>query len=252
MARDPDERYSSVGDLRTALTAVQAGRLPPPTMGPTPDSTVIEASADATPPGGVPTFVESERGWLLPALLIMLVAVALGVAAVLLGRNLGSDLLSGNDTGGGDSVTQLRPVAAQAFDPEGSDGENDGEAGEAIDGDPDTSWTTEGYNTRAFGNLKPGVGLYVELDGLHAIDTIEIDSPTVGWSVEIYVAAEPAATLDGWGVPVGRGDNLSEGAPPLTLDDGAEGAAVLVWITDLGDADPQVRATIAELTITGT
>jgi serine/threonine-protein kinase len=248
MAREPDERYSSVAELRTALNALGAGRLPPPTISPVPDSTVIEAPVDATPPGGVPTFVESERRWLLPALLIMLVAVALGVAAVLLGRNLGNELLNRDDGGG--STSALTPIGAEAFDPFGDGTENDSETGEAIDNDPATAWSTEGYNNRDFGNLKPGVGLIVGLDGPHTIDTVAISSPTIGWSVEIYVAAEPADTLDGWGDPVGGGEDLQGDAEFVV--DGAEGAAVLVWITDLGDADPQVRATIAELVIAGT
>jgi len=249
MARDPDDRYSSVAELQIALTALRAGRLPPPTVAPAADSTVIEAPPDATPPGGVPAFVKSERSWLIPALFILLIAVALGVAAVLLGRNIGNELLNRDDDGG-DSILALTPIGAEAFDPFGDGTENDSEAVEAIDNDPATAWTTEGYNNRDFGNLKPGVGLVVELDDTHLVDTLAISSPTTGWSVEVYAADAPADTLDGWGEPVGGGEDL-QGDAELVLD-GAEGSAVLVWITDLGDAPPQVRATIAELVVSGT
>jgi serine/threonine-protein kinase len=233
MARDPDQRYSSVGDLRTALTAIRAGRLPPPPVAPVADSTVIEAPPDATPPGGAPTFVESERSWLVPALLILLVAVALGVAALLLGRNLGNDLLSLDDDGG-DSSTPVTLAAAAAFDPFGDGTENNAEAGEAIDDDPATAWT---------------VGLVIALDGTSALETVSINSPTVGWSVEIYVAAEAAGTFEDWGAPVGGATDI-QGDAEIAVG-GAEGGALLVWITDLGDADTQVRTSIAEVVVDG-
>ena len=250
MARDPDARFPTVAERRAALVAVRAD--PPAGAAPAApaDSTVAEPAPDVTPPGGVPAFVESERSWLVPALLILLVASSLAVAAVLLGRNLGDDLLSGggNDDGGAVGPATLRAVAP--FDPFGDGQENDDDAVDAVDGDPATAWTTEGYNNREFGNLKPGVGLVIELDGLHALDSVELSSPTTGWSAEIYAAAEPTADFEAWGAPVGGGSDL-QGDAELVVD-GAEGGAVLVWITDLGDADPQVRTSIAELVVNGT
>ena len=252
MARRPDDRFATVGELRTALAAVLAGT-GPASFAPPVDSTTLEPAPDATPPGGIPAFVESERSWLLPALLVMLVAVALGVAAVLLGDTIGNELLNRGDSGGTASAAPLPPSSATAFDPPPGDGsENDDEAIEAIDGDPATAWTTEGYNSREFGNLKPGVGLIVELDDSHTIDSVVLDSPTTGWSVEIYVSAEVGQTLADWGPPVGGGEGLDVD-PEFPLD-GIEGRVVLVWITDLGDAvsDEFVRATIAEIVVTGT
>ena len=247
LARDPNDRYRSMGDLHIALTAIRSGNLPPPSPKRQSDSTVMEEPADATPPGGVPTFVESERSWLLPAMVILLVAAALGVAAVLLGKNIGDELLSRDDPA--DPVTALAISGAQAFDPVGGDGENDGEAVEAIDGDPATAWSTEGYNSREFGNLKPGVGLILELDGPHTLDRLAASSPTTGWAAEVYVADQVGDTLEEWGRPVGGGEDF-QGDAEFVLD-GAEGRFVLIWITDLGDGDPRVRASIAELLVTG-
>jgi hypothetical protein len=183
-------------------------------------------------------------------MMILLVAAALGIAAVLLGETVGNELLSGGDDA--PVVGQLTTLGANAFDPSPGDGsENDDEVFEAVDGDPDTAWTTEGYNNREFGNLKPGVGLVVQLDGVHAVDTIAIDSPTTGWAVEVYVAEGSGDDLEEWGQPVGGGQDLDVD-PEFALD-GATGDHVLIWITDLGDtvSGDFVRATIAEIVISG-
>ncbi len=61
----------------------------------------------------------------------------------------------------------LPTPSVMAFDPPpGQDGENDADAPKAIDGDPSTVWTTEGYNNtdgRQFGGYaKSGVGLRLD------------------------------------------------------------------------------------------
>ncbi|MEL7207747.1 MAG: protein kinase [Actinomycetota bacterium] len=252
MAQDPDERHADVAELRTELAAARSAKVddsPPP---PVVDSTIIEAAPDATPPAGIPAFVKSERSWLLPALLIVLVAVALGVAALLLGRNLGNELLNrGDDEPVAGGPLPIEVVSAEAFDPQGDGGENDAEAIETIDQDESTAWTTEGYNTQSFGNLKDGVGIILELDGTRTLDTVQILSPTTGWAAEIYVADEAGSSLADWGEPVGGGQDL-DGDAELVVE-GAEGSRVLVWITDLGDTQSAefFRASIAEIVVTG-
>ena len=58
----------------------------------------------------------------------------------------------------------LTPVSATAFGPLGeSDGDNPELARLAIDGSPATAWHTQWYATAAFGNLKPGTGLLLDM-----------------------------------------------------------------------------------------
>ena len=98
-----------------------------------------------------------------------LVAVALGMAWLLIGgtqvRNDLFDLVDrvAPGRGGGSPAEPIGIVGAQAFDPVGGDGENSAEAPLAIDGDPATAWRTERYDSRAFGGLKDGVGIFVDL-----------------------------------------------------------------------------------------
>ena len=86
MAKKPEDRYQTAAELQTALLSVdlRAGDI----------TNVVAALAlplpapsgpDHTPPRGVPpTFVQSERRWLVPTVAIVAVAVTLGVDRLLL------------------------------------------------------------------------------------------------------------------------------------------------------------------------
>jgi serine/threonine-protein kinase len=250
LARNRDERYPSAADLRAALLASPTA--PADTDRTRADLTRTVAYAPPAPETVVPTFTQSERRWLLPTFLIVMTAAALGVAGVLFGRTeAGQDLF--HRVGVAVGVEEAEPsgpapkvTGAIAFDPFGGDGENDGLAGLAIDGDPATSWRSEGYQQRDLRG-KPGIGIYLTMDRADAWERLEVSSPTRGWSAEVYVAAAPAADLAGWGTPVGRAD-LIQGSHTFDLRD-AQGAAVLLWITDPGDGPSPFRIQIDEVTI---
>lgn len=248
MARDPDQRYPSAAAFRAALLA--AGRDTAPAQPLTiasahaspGDATVATSSprqADHTPTSSPPTFVRTERGWLVPTVVIVLVAMALIVAGVLVAGGGGVPHIPGLG-GGNDSPTASNAVAlasAKAFDPAPGDGvENDADAPKAIDGDPNTFWQTQGYNDPAI-KIKPGVGLYVTLAQSATLKTLKITSPTSGWAVQIFVADGPKSDLTAWGEVVAEQTGIS--ADTVTFDlGGHEGAAVLIWLTNVGDGPP--------------
>jgi hypothetical protein len=115
------------------------------------------------------------------------------------------------------------------------------------DGDPNTLWRTDRYNTVAFGGLKAGVGVIVELSADADIRRVRVSSPTTGWSGQVYVAgAGGAGTLAEWGeaaTPVQEG---IAGSATFELDSPKRGRAVLVWFTRLGD---DRRVEVAEITV---
>ena len=125
------------------------------------------------------------------------------------------------------------------FDPAGDDRVEHPERLVFINnGDPTTGWSTARYSTRDFGGLKDGVGLIIVLaPGSPApLDRLAIDSPTVDWSFEVYASAERNRTLIDWGSPIALAQDITGST---TLDLPAVGAAaLLVWITDLGDELP--------------
>ena len=115
--------------------------------------------------------------------------------------------------------------------------ENEIAARDAIDGDPLTSWRTEDYATRSFGNLKPGVGLIIDLSGPHRIGHISIASPTAGWAVQIHATDGPAPdSVTGWGASVASATNIG-GSIDLSMHE-VSASSVLLWITDLGEGIP--------------
>ncbi|MGH9274336.1 MAG: protein kinase domain-containing protein [Acidimicrobiales bacterium] len=266
MAREPDERYDTAADLRAALLA--AGATPSPeadltstTVGLAPAHTVMSPlpsasnSALPAPPGApaAPSFRQTERSWLVPTVVVVLVALALGIAGVLLDRSGAGTFLDdvrdaiggpiGND---GDPLTIAR---ANAFDPGGTGGENDDLAENVHDGDPGTSWRTEGYNDRDITRLKPGVGIFVTLESPATIEQLELTSPTNDWRAVIYVAESAGTSLADWGDPVAT-ETMPAGTNTIDLD-GARGGAVLVWIVDRGDATGRAAAEIQEVRVLG-
>ena len=186
LQRDPDDRPESADALRTELLAVAGtvggGTHAAPVVAATADPTFLESTArsDGTavtvpppptipPPPRVPpppstrpratpapaAASPSPRNWTGPALLIGLVLVALAVAGILLGSAVGDDLFGPDEPevpgvggGGNGDDGEALTLAAAAFDPEGDGSEDDGEAPLAVDGDLETAWTSETYDSR--------------------------------------------------------------------------------------------------------
>jgi serine/threonine-protein kinase len=262
MAREPDDRYSSASAFRAALLAAWGGA-PTPALkiakpAPSPSDATHAARAvprDHTPTSNPPTFVRTERGWLVPTVAIVLVAVALIVAGIVFTSNGSLPHLPG--VGGDDSTaasgTPVTIAGASAFDPFGGGTENNNDARLAVDGNDATFWKTEGYNDPAI-RIKPGVGLVVTLSGEASLQSLTVSSQTSGWTAEIYVAAQPAGDLQGWGDPVTKKDAIAAGATTFDLG-GHQGGAVLIWFTNLGNGSPgdkpgSIHGQIAEVTVT--
>jgi serine/threonine-protein kinase len=282
LARDPNGRFPSAADARAALLGAGAddrasdadhadgtmvgAPLPPPPVGTRPAT----SGAPLPPPGptydpitpgaGGVVYRDNERRKLVPILLVVLVAVALAVAGLLLQRAAGGDDEDGGDGGGtsdttsGEAAAPSEQVALEqtfSFDPQGDGGEspNDAERNLAIDGDPGTAWETERYNTPDFGRLKAGVGLIATLSQPGQVRAVEIDSPSGGgWTADIYIGNDSGdGGLEAWGEPVASIQSGPDGGTITSDTFDREGDAVLVWITFLGEGNPQNRVELAEI-----
>jgi eukaryotic-like serine/threonine-protein kinase len=294
LARSPDDRYRTASDVRAELLSAGAddrasghevdptvaGTIPPAHHQPVtaftgPVGSPVGPPGPAGPsgpygavgpygPGGPATgphtgvrFADSERRWLVPTLLVILVAVALGVAGLLLQRS-GSLLGDGDDDPENSTTTTAAPTGESVgisraidFDPLSNDHEERSDlVGLAIDGDTNTAWETTSYRRPEleWGGLKPGVGLIVELNEAVPVSAVEVDSRFDGWDAEIYVAdSANTDSLDSWGQPVGRIDGADSGSNRVELDEPTEGGAVLVWLTSQGSGRPQME--IAEIRV---
>jgi hypothetical protein len=228
--------YTSVADLRADLAAVDVT-----------DDAVPLVVADDTPPQGTPpSFRQTERSWLVPATVIVVVTAALALAGTLLaGTDVGRRILPGRAA---PSPVVAAPVTSvSTFDPPPGDGqERDAEAPLAVDGNPASAWRTQRYTRPDLGGLKPGVGLVLHLDRPRSLERLVVRSPTTGWAATVYVG-NPAPTLAGWGPPAAGRSGIDGGA---TFDLGGRvGRAVLLWITRLGPVPGGYAAAVADVRV---
>ncbi|MCB1250377.1 MAG: serine/threonine protein kinase [Acidimicrobiales bacterium] len=248
LSRAPDDRYPTADAMRRALVAVRGAKAAPtPTVVPRPelDHTPINhaPAVRSAPPPEAPR--RRRRRSVVPYVAILLVLAAVTVVGILLYRTTsGEDALTrladetGIDVPGAAAAEPLPIVATGPFDPPPGDGtENDADTAKAVDGDPATAWQPEGYQSRTFGNLKPGIGMWVQLAEPATVRTVRVTSPSPGIGLEAYVADQPGATLADWGAPVASG--TGDGGTVELDAGGAEGSYVLVWITDLGETEPR-------------
>jgi eukaryotic-like serine/threonine-protein kinase len=239
MAREPADRFQSAAAMRGALLAVDLSRVDDQTSS-------IEATtiADPTPvPGdGELSFVGAERRWLVPAALIVIAAVVLGVVGVIVGQtDVGHNLFGGSSTATTTASQPLTILAPRSFDPQAGDGEHDELLHNLIDGNPGTEWNTQTYDSPTFGT-KTGVGVILPLSAVTTLRTLQVDSPTRDWKASVYLAASPQSALAAWGNPVGT----LNGGQTIALH-GKRAGAVLIWITNLGAAR---RVAISEVRLT--
>ncbi len=126
------------------------------------------------------------------------------------------------------------------------DADNAATVGYTHDGNPATVWNTDVYYGPNFAGLRHGLGLAITLSGSHRLHQLVVQSPTHGWSAEVFVAqsVQAQASLTPWGQPVATKQGI-QGSATFDLG-GKQGGAILLWITDLG---PAHTAGVAELSV---
>jgi len=256
VSKDLSRRYadaaSMVSDLEEVL-AVEAARAGQATG----EVTSVLRTLPGQAQRRLPWRMRHPARWALSlVLLVGIVAIAIAIAAGRAHRGAGQapDITSH----AGLEPVQLGQEAAHDYNPFGTGPENRDLIGNVVDGDPNTTWSTEQYYD---GTLqKPGgVGLGVYLDAAPRVlaKAIEIQTPTPGFAVQIYVGDKPRFELPygdstplsarGWQGPVGTSAHVRNGERiPLALA-GQAHRYYLVWLTTLPPG--MESATIAELTL---
>jgi serine/threonine-protein kinase len=187
----------------------------------------------------------------------------LRVALVLLAALLvagGAALVVSSFDGGGDnapvaqnlSAIQLGDRDAFDYDPPPGDGQENPEMlGSLLDGERGTAWETERYNTAGLGNIKDGVGVYLDAGGGVVARAMRVTTQRPGWSAELYVANSVPDSVSGW-TKVGFG-SVDGTTATLNLDTGGRRFRYyLVWITRLAtDPGGQFSAAVSELRLLG-
>jgi serine/threonine protein kinase len=179
-----------------------------------------------------------------PVRIVLILAVVAMIVAtsIFLIRGLSSSAQSAP----GPIVT---PEGATVFSPGGSPDHPD-QAGLAVDGNPDTSWSTDIYQDAApFPAFKEGVGLILQLPSPTALSEVTIDVPSTGTEVQVRAAdsAHPNSLSDT--TELTPNVALQPGENTITVDNPTETSNVLVWISKLGTTDGQSRTNVSEITL---
>jgi serine/threonine protein kinase len=201
---------------------------------------------------------------------IVLLVVLATLIGILVGRQSADEptASAGGGRGDGAGTTEAVELEAQAssFDPppDGTGEENGEEAHLAVDGDPDTSWTTKSYYTYSeLGHLKDGVGLLIDLGDDLTVTDVTIDFGASPTSYEIWASPEgttkapklpppasPDGTSDVWKSAFAKIDSASRSS--VSLDPSIKTRYLLLWLTDLPVESPgKYRGVVDEVTIEG-
>ncbi len=239
-AKDLAQRYhdaaSMVADLEEVL-AIEASR----TGQATGEVTTVLRTLPGSTRRRLPWRMRHPVRWVLSlALLGALVALVLVLLANHTHRGVAPDAAPRP----GLTAVPLAQTAAHDYNPFGTGPEDRENDQSAVDGDPNTSWSTEHYYD---GTLKKaggtGVGLYVDAAPNVACKQIEIQTPTPGFAALLYVANHidlslpygnsTPLTARGWQGPVGEDPKVHDGAHIQLNLGGARYRYYLLWITKL-------------------
>jgi len=195
------------------------------------------------------------RARILAWSMVLVPLAALVVFGIMIAGERSKDQVDGTTKQHAGVVTRVAIADASTFDPRpsGDGSERADLVANAIDGDAETAWQTEGYDRDDFSGLKDGVGLIVQLTAPADVRDVAIVTSLPGWRVQVRVADRLAPKLTDW-VPVSAIVPVEGGAKiPVDLKAGPT-TYVLLWISrlavDVDDPDKS-RARIADIEVYG-
>ncbi|OBK03303.1 murein biosynthesis integral membrane protein MurJ [Mycolicibacterium conceptionense] len=147
------------------------------------------------------------------------------------------------------SGSTVKPVRATVFSPEG-EADSPATAGQAIDGNSSTAWSTDTYSDPApFPGFKNGVGLMLQLPQPTVVGSVTLNVTSTGTSVQIRSAqsANPSSLSDT--TELTPSTALKPGSNTISVKKESSTSYVLVWISTLGTVDGKSRTDISEITI---
>ena len=240
LAKDPARRFPSMAALARELRACLAeadGEAPPPPQDDT--ALTLVRPAPRAPARARPRRParQRRRPVFLYALLALAVAGAAFAAVLLLGGAGHHGVLGGGSSG---SAVPLHGLAG--YDPQGDGSEHNELAARATDGIPSTVWTTEHYDSQAFGNLKSGVGLMLDAGRAVKLTSLTVTTPSPGFRAQIQAGSSSSGSFTD-----DSSSQIVNDTTTFTLD-GHTAQYYVVWITEL---PPGGRAEISEVTAKG-
>ncbi len=182
-AVDLDERYPSAGamvaDLEEAL-AVEASRSGQATG----EVTSVLRTLPRSSRRMLPWRMRHPARWIAT---IALIAAAVALVLVLAAGHTHRGVTPNVHAVGGLRAVDLGQTAAHSYNPFGTGPEHPSQVSNVLDGDPNTTWSTEHYLEGTLAG-KPGIGVYLDASPGVQARAIEVQTPTPGLSAAIYAA----------------------------------------------------------------
>jgi len=155
------------------------------------------------------------------------------------------------DTASGAAVPHtLRPRTISEFDPYGD--HTDPHVGEAVfaaDGNPTTAWHTQTFGSAALGNLKPGVGLLIDLGSARSVSAVHLRLLGTGTTVALLESdgSQPPKSDKAMTTVATQADAGSD----VTLRPANPTSARywVIWLTKLPAAGDGFHGGVAEVTL---
>ncbi len=138
-------------------------------------------------------------------------------------------------------------LSATGFDPQGDGNENSARAPRVYDGNPATAWSSEGYNSPAFGGLpKKGVGVLLDLGQPKSVNQVTIDLGIGPVDVTVYAAT--SNSLDGAAI-IGTAATATGQIQLKAASTMPQAQYVIIWFTKLAPDGGRFRASISEIAL---
>ncbi len=137
---------------------------------------------------------------------------------------------------------KLTPAKVRIVDPPRGTRTEVGGADKVTDGDLNSAWETENYTTAEFGNLKPGMGVLIDLGTPHNVQSVKVYLSDSGASAELRIGnGDPGNTTQGDQRIVNSYKRLGDAYEDMdrtnvvfgNFDADATYRYLLVWITKL-------------------
>lgn len=141
---------------------------------------------------------------------------------------------------------QFPIVAVRDFDPQGDNHEHSEHVDRIKDGTARTVWYTDRYNSDKFGNLKPGVGVVIDLGSPKAVDTVQLRLAGEGADLQLRAADSAGSSEDDFDT-VAKQDDAGDRVT-LRPEGQTKARYWLVWFTKLPSSDGGYRAGIGDIT----
>ncbi|MEV1020062.1 serine/threonine protein kinase [Streptomyces sp. NPDC050264] len=214
----------------------------------------------ATPPPPLQSRTGKALKWAVSALLIA--ALGLGswqLADALMNQGGDSDETKQTQTTDGDDDgksptkppgTSIAISGAHDFDPFGDNSEKPADIGKAYDSDPASYWQTDFYKGAEFGNLKPGLGIVLDLGKVQEVGKVQVsfmgDTSVELRAVTTNDSSQPTSFSAYQKFAEGSGTSVT-----LKPDKTVKSRYLLVWLTKLPlTEDGTYRGRVKDIKVT--